>query len=127
MDGHVSVKAQGRMVGANYSMKHIRGGMIEMNHTDNSGFGHQVVRLSELRGMGEQEIYDFVGDFLEKAQQQPELDYENDLAKREIAAFEIAFGMTSEDLILKVKSSEIEETYDICEWLLLLHYSGMVA
>lgn len=38
--------------------------------------------------------------------------------RNSIAAFEHAYGMTSEEMVTKVRALEIDETDDICSWLI---------
>ncbi len=75
------------------------------------------MKLSDLSKMSEAERKTALDDLVEQSRQPADPEMIQDYKNR-IAAYEEKFEITSEQMKKKLSLGEIQETWEICKWLL---------
>jgi len=77
------------------------------------------VAMSEFRHMSEEQRAEAVSNLVHGASESANGQAEQ--LDTQIEAYEHKYNLTSEDLLEMLASGELQETADICSWLMLLH------
>lgn len=85
-------------------------------------FKMNKLTLSELRGAGDEERSRKLSELVEDARS-PRNGQARDIDAR-LRAYEIQYGMTSEEMRAKFRAGKQEDTADIARWLMLLSIAG---